>query len=249
MTAMTFAFHLLTLYNKWNDPFYIILSGLIVIIWGIMVSFSRIYFGAHYLQDIVGGWIFGIICGILGGPISYLIFDKIYGNTANFLLLFFLVVFIFHKHPMNRKSKKDFHYSECTADSTAPSIGCFAGALLVIYLTTFPPPATNLKNLFLRYLAGMPIAALFYIAMRSIFPPILEKIFKYFKVDANYIPYSDFQKHIISEMEKVRKDGNKRPYPEGKVCQVRKYAKFFQYILICPVLTVITNFVFQKLNI
>lgn len=34
-----------------------------ILIWSIMVSFSRLYLGVHYLSDLIAGIILGILCG------------------------------------------------------------------------------------------------------------------------------------------------------------------------------------------
>lgn len=49
----------------------------LLIVWLILISFSRIYLGVHYPLDIVGGWIIGFLIGAL----SYTIIQKLILNT------------------------------------------------------------------------------------------------------------------------------------------------------------------------
>ncbi len=45
--------------NYWKNIFSVL------IVWGLLVSYSRIYIGVHYPGDILTGWIFGILIGFL----------------------------------------------------------------------------------------------------------------------------------------------------------------------------------------
>jgi undecaprenyl-diphosphatase len=41
-------------------------SWIYLLIFVVLISYSRIYLGVHYLSDIIGGWILGFILSIIG---------------------------------------------------------------------------------------------------------------------------------------------------------------------------------------
>lgn len=71
---------------------------LFMILWSLLVSYSRIYLGVHYLGDILGGMVVGLVSGIVAYKIyeysiSYLKFDKkenfIDKNEKNAKIMFY----------------------------------------------------------------------------------------------------------------------------------------------------------------
>ncbi|MBT4411318.1 MAG: phosphatase PAP2 family protein, partial [Bacteroidetes bacterium] len=47
-----------------------------LLIWALIVSYSRIYVGVHYPGDILGGWILGTIIGLLTFALFKLIYQR-----------------------------------------------------------------------------------------------------------------------------------------------------------------------------
>ena len=57
------------------------LLGILVLIWGLAVSFARVSLGVHYLSDILGGWIIGAVLAIAilqAQPIFYKLFPFVF---------------------------------------------------------------------------------------------------------------------------------------------------------------------------
>jgi len=235
--SMGFAYYLLTESGSLYDPWSLIITALMILTWVMIISFSRIYLGAHSLQDVVGGWLLGFISGIIIGPLSDLAVYGIPENSILFYIMFLSACIIFHYHPINRSSKLKFHFSEGTSDQSAPSIGCVAGGYLIIFLGALSKErkAPNIQCLLLRYAIGLPISVGLYFIMRKTFPIILEKIFKLFNLESNFMPYSKFYDYLFVELEKSHSWKEEGVY-NGKLCRVRAYAKFFQYVLISVVL-------------
>lgn len=50
--------------------------GVFIIIWALMVSYSRIYLGVHFPGDVVGGAIIGTIIGLLFSRVYFLVYPK-----------------------------------------------------------------------------------------------------------------------------------------------------------------------------
>jgi len=53
--------------------------SIIFLLWAFTVAFSRIYVGAHYPHDVLGG----IFTGVFFGIVFYKIADRIYDRSVN----------------------------------------------------------------------------------------------------------------------------------------------------------------------
>lgn len=66
----------LILKNYWKHIF------AVLVVWGLMVSYSRIYIGVHYPGDILTGWIFGIVIGYLFYRLFLFLLKKFFTPSA-----------------------------------------------------------------------------------------------------------------------------------------------------------------------
>jgi len=53
--------------------------GVILMVWAALVSYSRIYLGVHYPGDVIGGAIWGVLCGWL----MFLLFKFVIENLPD----------------------------------------------------------------------------------------------------------------------------------------------------------------------
>ncbi|MGB7843528.1 MAG: phosphatase PAP2 family protein [Salinimicrobium sp.] len=56
----------------------------VLVIWALLVSYSRIYVGVHYPGDILTGWFFGIVLAILYYKLYKWVFKKYFPSTPSF---------------------------------------------------------------------------------------------------------------------------------------------------------------------
>ena len=54
----------------------------VLIIWGLLVSYSRIYIGVHYPGDILTGWILGVLIGFLFYRFFLFLLKKYFNSSA-----------------------------------------------------------------------------------------------------------------------------------------------------------------------
>lgn len=54
----------------------------VLIAWGLLVSYSRIYIGVHYPGDVLTGWIFGILIGFLFFRLFKILLKKYFTPSA-----------------------------------------------------------------------------------------------------------------------------------------------------------------------
>ena len=66
----------LLLKNYWRNIF------IVLIVWALLVSYSRIYIGVHYPGDILTGWLIGCILGWLFYLLIKFIFQKYFKNPV-----------------------------------------------------------------------------------------------------------------------------------------------------------------------
>jgi hypothetical protein len=130
-------------------------------------------------------------------------------------------------HPFNKKTKVAFHLSEGTYDYAPPIIAVglckhYVCSSLIYPVSTWAismagdvPCTQDPSVLAYRYLIGLPITgillrntrnteplpAFFYFGSRLVLPSLLEPVFKFFKVDCHYIPYSKFREYIIENLK------------------------------------------------
>lgn len=56
---------------------------IVLIVWALLVSYSRIYLGVHYPGDILTGWFFGILFGYLFYRLHQYIFRKYFSSPSS----------------------------------------------------------------------------------------------------------------------------------------------------------------------
>lgn len=56
-------------------------AGVSLMLWALLVSYSRIYLGVHYPGDILGGAVLGVIIGLIFFYLDKLLLLKIYKNS------------------------------------------------------------------------------------------------------------------------------------------------------------------------
>ena len=80
------------------------LYGMIIFLWAVMVSYSRIYLGVHFVSDVVGGMICGLIISFFIYKLYYLIqkkssviTDNIYSikriNIMSAIMICYIIIF------------------------------------------------------------------------------------------------------------------------------------------------------------
>lgn len=128
------------------------LSLLVLAVWSFSIALSRIYLGAHYVQDIVAGWIVGVIYGVILTQLFPLL------RVSPFLPSL-LIVAIFSLHPVDRSNSLHFHISEGTLDTSISLLGVVVAAIVAEWTIPKATCASLSPSLFLRFIIGLPIQA------------------------------------------------------------------------------------------
>lgn len=126
----------------------------------LLISFSRIYLGVHFPQDIIGGWIIGFILLVLYGWVRRWKFPRKVRFSLGIKLVLAVTV------PL---ALLLFHATESTAKLAGLAIGLAAGYELEQHLIRFTVLGAWWKRV-LRFLAGIiPLGAL-YFGLALVFP-------------------------------------------------------------------------------
>jgi len=264
--SIVVAYHQIDRYEQYN---WTVLLGwiLFISVWTCSISLSRVYMGAHSYQDIV----FGVIVGTIFGTILAFLLNRLHESLvqgSSFIdqcsVLFSFI--LLHGHPINKSTRLNFYLSEGTFDYTSPLVGLTLGGILS--RSWYSPvsqqciPTWNL-DLFLRYIIGVPASIGSYILIRKLLPYLIEPIFKFLRIRAHYIPYTEFAKYLTNGIKvysegippgDIKEDNNtcngKLPNPELLLAWVRIYTKFFLYIAltytVAVFIPILTGFILEK---
>lgn len=207
------------------------------------ISMSRIYLGAHTLQDVIAGAAVGIIISTLYCTFSDN-FEKFLteGSLSTPITVLIICIILIFIHPVevfikNSYGKFNIGLSQNGYITSSGLIGvgmgvCYGSWLIPNSYDTIHP-YTHLFNVILRYIVGGMCCVPIYVLTKKIWTTMLMKLWDISKIPLFNPPYHDVTSD--KEQEKYEQEAKNSPYKfpfnvlVGSGFQVMPIVKFVQY--------------------
>lgn len=229
--------------NENSNTILFVLSIFLACIISFCISMSRIYLGAHTLQDVVAGIAIGFIISLLYCSFTDY-FEKLLteGGIRIQIVILLFCIFLILIHPIevfikNKNGKFNISISQNGYITSSGLIGVGMGTAVGTWV--FPDsynsivPNKNFQILVQRYIIGSICCVTIYFLLKKIVTMLLLKLWEIFRIPLFNPPYHG----IASEKEQAfyisRRKNNPHKFPLniliGSGFQIMPTVKFIQY--------------------
>lgn len=229
--------------NENPNTLLLVLSVCLACILSFCISLSRIYLGAHTLQDVIAGIAIGFIISLFYCPLTDY-FEKILtkGRVEVQIMIFLLCIVLILLHPVevfikNRTSKFHISISQNGYITSSGLIGVGMGTGVGSWI--FPDsyntivPLKNILNIFQRYIIGSICCIIIYIYSKKIVTSFLLKMWEVLNIPLFNPPYHYLLSEKDHELYKQKRKNLPYKFPLniliGSGFQVMPAVKFIQY--------------------